>query len=206
MRRNKILDELNSDYEQLLQHRISIFTTYSEMVENHPYRVLSSYTYDFEEKPLRSDRVADKPPYMDTVSDAESIMEPSSFLLPATLRNISEVPEHDEFVQLVINAKAMASMSNGPEEINWRGYVTHIEPSFRMTRASLRKELLLALQRLTTLSEMERKVSNSSFFFLSLILHYLIAYSIHISIVLLLSLSSFITWSLFFPLERKSLL
>ena len=128
------------------------------MVENHPYRVLSSFSYDFEEKPLRSERVAEKPPCPDTASDGESILEPSTILLPSTLRNISEVPEHDEFIQLVINAKAMASSSNTPETVNWRGYVTDIEPNFKMTRVSLRKELLLALQRLTTLSEMERKV------------------------------------------------
>lgn len=161
------MDDLNDQYEQLLQSKMSIFVTYSELVEKNPYRVLSSYSYDFEERPLRSNRIASNPPVLEPASeptsDAETVFDGSTVLLPSTLRNISEVPEHDEFIQLLINAKAMATSNSCVESVTWRGYVTDIAPDFKMTRVSLRKELLRALQHLTILSEMERKVKSCNF-------------------------------------------
>ena len=73
------MDLLNSEYEQLLQRKMSIFVTYSEMVEKFPYRVLASYSYDAAEKPLRSDRIADNAALTDAAaSDIESMMESQS--------------------------------------------------------------------------------------------------------------------------------
>lgn len=48
------------------------------MVDNYPYRVLASYSHDFAEKPLRSDRIADNAPLTDVASDIDSIMEGQS--------------------------------------------------------------------------------------------------------------------------------
>lgn len=76
-----IVDMLNVEYEQMLQKKISIFVTYSDMIDMYPYRVLSSYAYDFDEKSLRSDRIAERPPSIDPVaSDVEPIMEGHSSL------------------------------------------------------------------------------------------------------------------------------
>ena len=127
------------------------------MVEKYPYRVLSSYSYDFDEKSLRSERVGEKPP-LEVVSDVESVMEPRTVPLPYQFKEVSKLQEHSEFIQKLINGKVLAVMTNGPSEINWRGYTTTMTPDFDMTTNNLKKELLIALQSLTTISEMERQV------------------------------------------------
>ena len=60
VRRKNIVDDLNAQYEEVLQHRHSILATYTEVIEQNPYRVLGSYSYNFEENSLRSERIAPK--------------------------------------------------------------------------------------------------------------------------------------------------
>ena len=127
------------------------------MIARNSYRVLASYTYDHEEKPIRSGRIAAAAPSMtDTASDMES-SAPDKISLPLPLRNISAVPEHDEFIQLMINGKALAGLQQSQAEITWRGYSTSIPPDFEMSKDNLRKALLSALQNIISLNETEQK-------------------------------------------------
>ena len=147
-------------YEQVLKKKLSILESYTEMVEKNSYRVLASYSYDSEEKPLRSGRVGERPPMTD-FSDAESGVyegSTSNDSLPLNFRDISSIPEHGYFLQMIINAKIMAEFQKQPCDITWRGYKTSIDPTFVMSKENLRKELLTALQTLITLTEIEDKV------------------------------------------------
>lgn len=128
------------------------------MVEKHSYRVLASYSYDAHEKPLRSERIAEEAPVTDAASDIESVVDSRSITLPARFKNVSSVPEHEEFIQLVINAKVVATIEGSAAPVHWRGYRTTVFPEFEMTTDNLRHELLNALQCLTELSDTERKV------------------------------------------------
>lgn len=138
-------------------------STYTEIVEKKPYRVLSSYSYDCQEKPLRSDRIAEKPPVYETVSDLDSVSEARSVSLPTAFMNVSEIRDHDEFIQLIINAKSAAEMSNEPAPVDWRGYSTKVSPGFKLSKDSLQHELLSALRHLNHISEIERKVFHVKF-------------------------------------------
>ena len=146
-------------YEQLLQKKLSILVAYSEMVDIHPYRVLASYSFDRAESSLRSDRVAEKP-HVSDASDVESVMEARSMSIPSQFKEVSEIPGHDEFIQMVINAKVVGSMSmtREPVPINWRGYNGTVKPDFQMTTENLRNKLLEALEQLTHTSEVEKQV------------------------------------------------
>lgn len=123
-------------------------------------RVLASYSYDGDETPLRSDRIAEKPPMSDFASDLESVSvcDSRKISLPTPFTKISEVPGHDEFIQIVINAKTTADITNSPTKIEWRGYCSDINPGFILSKESLTKELLQALKRLNEVSETEKKV------------------------------------------------
>lgn len=136
---------------------MSILEAYQNMVEKNSYRVLASYSYDEEEKPFRSERIASQPPPpTDVGSDQESSGSASS--LPIPFRNISSVPDHEEFIQLVINAKTLAQVENSSCDVTWRGYKTTITCDFHMSTDNLRKELVLALQNLISLNELDNKV------------------------------------------------
>ena len=151
------MDFLNREYEIFLQKKLSILVAYSEMVETNPYRVLASYSYDREEKPLSNDRVALNPPH-DEQSDVESIMEPRSVPLPTYFKEISSIEEHNDFIQILINANVAATCSNADIPICWRGYTTTVSQSMPMTTKNLQKELIIALQQLENISESEKKV------------------------------------------------
>ena len=153
------MDGLNSQYEEFLQKKLSILVAYTEMVERNPYRVLASYTYDENEKSLRSDRVADKPPQLDEPSDVESIMEPHSVSLPTHFKEISPIHDHDDFIQILINAKVAATCSSKDIPICWRGYTTTVTEDMVMTTGNLQKELIIALESIGHISEVEKKVN-----------------------------------------------
>lgn len=158
-RRQSIIKYLNEKFQEILKKRKNISDAYGEMVSTHSYRVLSSFTYDGEEKALRSERVASPPPMTDTASDPESSVSVNKVIsLPAPLQNISAVPEHDEFVQLFSNAKTLAQVQNRPAQMTWRGYSLDVHADFEMTRENLQSELLRALDNLIDLSETERQV------------------------------------------------
>lgn len=127
------------------------------MVKRKPYRVLASFSYNFEEKPLRSQRITTKPPMTDTGSDQDS-SDNNKTSLPGAFKDISPLDAHDEFIQMVINAKTVAQLESRSSDITWRGYTTSISPNFLLTKENLRSELLCALQNLITLSNMEHKV------------------------------------------------
>lgn len=153
------MDSLNSQYAKILRSKPSIFEAYSDMIDSNPSRVLASYSYDQHEKPLRSERLATIPPLTDTASDPDSSMENNfSGLLPPTLRNISAIRDHDEFFQMVINAKTSAQLQNESVEMSWRGYSLTVPPNFDLTRENLRDHLLSALQNLIQITELEHKV------------------------------------------------
>ena len=158
-RRKQIVDTLNEQYEEILQRKLSIFATYSEMVEKNSFRVLSSFAYNADETALRSDRIAERPPMSDIASDLESVSESRYVNLPSPFLNLSGIPEHDNFIQMVINAKATADLTNKPAQISWRGFTTNIIPGFQLTKNSLRNTLLDALQRLNEISATEQKVN-----------------------------------------------
>ena len=158
-RRKNVVDFLNSEYEELLQKKLSIYVAYSDMVAKHSYRVLASYSYDAYEKPLRSERIVDgglpqrqQPSSMGSVGEARSVVLPSRFL------DVSNIPGHQDFVQLVINAKVLATIEGSSTSINWRGYSSTIFPELEMTTKNLRHELLNALQCISELSDVEKKV------------------------------------------------
>ena len=159
-RKTDVLDYLNGQFQATLRERKSIPSTYSFMVASNPYRVLSSYSYDWDERPLRSNRVAKQPPLTDNgSSDLESATDDrSAALLPAAFRKISTVSDHDDFIQLVINAKTMADLNGFGTEINWRGYTTSIPTNFKLTRENLKYELISGLQSLSKITENEQKV------------------------------------------------
>ena len=159
-RRNGILEYLNSKYEQILKAKLSIFQSYAEMVDQNSARVLASYSYKDGEKPLRSQRVAEEPPVTDSASDMDtcSTSGTRNVCLPSPFRNISNIPDHDDFIQMVINAKAMGLANSNPASITWRGYTTAIRPNFELTRDNLRKKLILALQHVVSPSKEENEV------------------------------------------------
>lgn len=136
---------------------MSIFATYSDMVDLNAYRVLSSYSYDSFEVALRSGRIAEKPPLSDVASDLESVHD-NRQKVPSPFMSLSGIPNHDDFIQMVINAKATADLTESPAQITWRGYSSTINPGFKISKDSLRKCLLDALQRLNEISETEKKV------------------------------------------------
>lgn len=115
-------------------------------------------------RPLRSDSLAEKPP-ADVPSDVESVMEPQSSSLPNQFKEISELPEHDEFVQMLINAKVLSVMTNQPVPLTWRGYSTVMTPDYEMTTGNMKNELIAALKSIAQISEEERKVFNLTSFF-----------------------------------------
>lgn len=157
-RREKILDYLNNEYQRVLKEKESIYETYSHLVANNPYRVLSSYTYDWQELSLRSNRVATNPALTDAGgSSNESSVSARSVCLPCPFKNISEIREHDDFIQLLINGKMTAELTNSPTSINWRGHKTTIDSKFKLDRKTLRDKLLDALKEIK-LSPIERQV------------------------------------------------
>ena len=127
------------------------------MVEKYPFRVLTSFTYDGEETPLRSDRIAERPPMSDIASDLESVASDPK-VVKAPFIDVSGIPNHNEFIQMIINAKATADITNSAIMVQWRGYSTYIHPGFKLSKDSLQKEILDALQRLEDVSEIEKKV------------------------------------------------
>lgn len=108
-----------------------------------------------------SDRNSQHPPLTDIGSDMECNAEGGktfAVLLPVPFQNVSGFSEHDEFIQIVINAKTVAQLKNAPEPIQWRGYSTNINPDFQLTKNALKKELLNALLSVDEVSELEQKV------------------------------------------------
>ena len=67
-RQTEVENFLNDRYEECLLKRKNLLMAYTEMVENNPYRVLSSYTYSREETPLRSTRILTRPPLTDVIT------------------------------------------------------------------------------------------------------------------------------------------
>lgn len=163
-----ILESLNTTYEKILREKLSIYVAYSFMVKKFPFRVLASFSYDKEERPLKTNSLP-KPTITEYSSDRESNFEGNCFatLLPAAFQNISEVLEHDEYIQMIINAKTVAQLKKSPESITWRGYVTDIHPDFELSREGLKHELVTALQCLSDISNLEHKVINIYFILLT---------------------------------------
>lgn len=161
-RREQIVRYLNDKFQSVLKEKKTILATYSEIVHTSPYRVLASYSYNWEEKPFRSARVADDPALTETCSDVESNLESSSQVasvhLPEQLRNLSPCPQHNEFIQLVINAKTMADLDNIPTPFIWRGYNTLIEPGFIINEDNVKKKLHIALKNISSISSLEKQV------------------------------------------------
>ena len=157
-RREKIIDDLNSQYARILQEKRSIFKSYSEMVEGNPYRVLASYSYDCKETPLRSQRVAMVPPVTDTGSDSSMDPDSRTDFLPSPFKNISKIKGHDEYIQIILNARTMAQVTNEPCPIMWRGFSSTITKNFELSFDSLKKELINALQSMLTITKEEKEV------------------------------------------------
>ena len=98
------------------------------------------------------------------MTDAPSANESSvlgeirSVPLPCPFRGISNVCDHDEYIQMLINGRTTAELQKSPANISWRGFSTKISPDFVLTRANLRSKLLEALNKIK-LSEVERQVN-----------------------------------------------
>ena len=108
--------------------------------------------------------MAEKPPPLtDAVSDIESAGDTPSEL-PSIMKDISNIPEHLEFIQLLIDAKVVATLQNYPKAVNWKGYSMSMTPDFLMTTNNLKQELVNALQHMTHLSSIEEKVYISKYF------------------------------------------
>lgn len=156
-----VINSLNAKYGMVLKRKNSISEAYTEMVKQHPYRVLSAYSYDYEEKSLSQSGV-DPPPVTDAGSDDQVFekekKQKRGVHLPGPLNNISLISEHIEFIQMVINAKTSAQLDNKDVEIVWRNYSLSVSPDFDLTKENVTKELLSALQSLVSLSETEEKV------------------------------------------------
>ena len=127
---------------------MSIEVTYSEMVQTNSFRILATHSYDKDETPL----------------NIPACNTPPSNSLPGQFLNISDFREHDNFIQMVINAKTMAEISSSPVPITWRGYSTFINQEFRMTKENLKNELIMAVKNVNDISELERKVIPDVFF------------------------------------------
>lgn len=154
-RKEVIVDYLNDNYQEILKEKKTILESYSDMVKNNPYRVLASYSYDWDEKPLRSDRIARNPGLLEPTIDSSLADKTSPFV------NISTSSEHYDFIQLIINAKTMAEINDSSASIWWKGYNTLITPDFKITRDSLKEKLLSVLRNVPNpaeLTELEKKV------------------------------------------------
>lgn len=157
-RRDGVVDYLNDLYQRSLKQKKLIFDTYCHIVKNNPYRVLASYSYDWKESPLRSNRIAAIPLLTDAGSGNEStVSNDRTVLLPSPLRSISNITDHKEYIQLLINGKTTASLNKCQTPVIWRGYTTTIDPNFNLTRENVRDKLLSALQKIR-ISEVEQKV------------------------------------------------
>ena len=132
------MDFLNFQFEHLLQSKISSFVTYCDMVEKNPYQVLLDYSYDAEERPLS---VPDVP-----VS------------LPSPFSEVSNIREHSEFIQMLINASINVQMNQSPSLVNWRGYSTKIGLDFILSKENVKSELINALSNLQNTTQAEKQV------------------------------------------------
>lgn len=83
--------------------------------------------------------------------------------LPGPLRGISSIPEHNDFIQMLINAKTFAQLDSKPVDITWRDYTLSISSDFILSKENVTKELITALQSLITLTEIEDKVNINIF-------------------------------------------
>lgn len=64
-RRKKILTRLNSEYHAMVSVNVTIVGIYHYFVESENYRVLSQYEYSWNELPLRSGRISQRPAMTD---------------------------------------------------------------------------------------------------------------------------------------------
>ena len=100
----------------------------------------------------------------DVGSDTDSIpSENNAVNLPLPFQDISLIREHQEFLQMVINAKTTADINDSPATVHWRGSYTTIPKDFRLTKESLSTKLISSLKDLKDISEVERKVKKTLF-------------------------------------------
>ena len=72
---------------------------------------------------------------------------------------------HEEFIQMLVNAKAVADMNEGPVRVQWRGYHTSVKPHLPpFTKDSLKMKLAEALQCISLPTPEEREVLIYIFF------------------------------------------
>ena len=155
-RRQQIVDILNSQFENVLKEKLTIFQSYAHMVAQNPYRVLASYSYDWEETPLRSQRVAPVPALTEAGSDSSS--DNSGVCLPSIFKNLTNIKDHDEYVQKLLNARTLAQVNDAPTRVTWRGYTSVVTPTFEISRDNLTKSIINALQRMPKITQLERQV------------------------------------------------
>lgn len=150
-----MVKDLNDQYELFINDNNDIWTALEKMIEKYPYRVLSSFTFDSNETPLRSARVVEGPPSETVVSSNEpenpnqndgDIDDDDDF-------SICHFPHHREFVKAVRLAEKGAKESGVRVPYYWRGYRGYVAPTLpRIDVSELQLRLMNALQRIPNLS------------------------------------------------------
>ena len=98
-------------------------------------------------------------------STSDSMDNESGSVIGPPCINISSISGHDVFIQMIINAKAMAEMDNSTIPIIWRGFKTSVSSKLPLNRSNLKERLILALKSIKNITEEEKQVYLNMIFF-----------------------------------------
>lgn len=159
-RRGDLINYVNNEYEGLLKVNSDIMVALETMVNKYPYRVLSSFTFDAEQKPLRSARLGDDPNYEVVESSNENEVDDEDEDNEEDDTSICHFPDHIEFVRAVREAEKLARETMVRAPYHWRGYRGFVAPSLpRITVPGMQYRLMSALKRIDNLSVPETMVN-----------------------------------------------
>ena len=131
------------------------------MIKKYPYRVLSSFTFDVPQTPLRSARLLGDDPASETiVSSIEK--ESEEMETESDDFSICHFPHHREFVKAVRDAEKLAKDSGVRAPYHWRGYRGYVSATLPpITIPGLQMRLMNALQGINNISVPETMVNKN---------------------------------------------
>lgn len=124
------------------------------MVEKYPYRVMSSFTFDVNETPLRSARLAAGPTSEEVVSSEQqaTAADVNTVIEDDTAQDdfsICHFPKDREFVIAVREAEKTAKSTGVRAPYYWRGYRGYVAPGLPpITVPGLQVRMMNAMQRI----------------------------------------------------------
>lgn len=165
---------------ELLNKLSTIKDAYAEMVSRYPYRVLSSYNYDWDERPSRSQRCSLPAPVTDSAAESYLSSRSQRCSLPAPVTHsaaeshlsteprmkedffsgISTIDGHRIFLEKLIEAKKFVDINSKIMTVKWRGFSTNVSPNHPpYTPDLLLEKLLQAIVSIVEVTPEEKEVS-----------------------------------------------